>query len=185
MKNLVVFGLAFAVTSGVGFAGDLKSGPQAGDPLKPFYVTKCAGAEKDGVSEGDELCYRCKNSRKPQVVIFTRSTDPKVIDLVKKIDAAIAKNKDSKLTSFVNVLGDDKDELAASAKSLAKSTAAKQVPFVVPNEFENGPDNYGINPKAQITVILADGTAVKASHAVADAKELKADSILADLKKIL
>lgn len=185
VKNLFVLGLALAVTTGVSFAGEIKSGPQAGDRLGAFNVTKCAGAEKDGVPEGGNLCYRCRNSRKPQVVVFTRSTDPEVIELVKQIDAAITKNKDSKLTSFVNVLGADKDELSATAKSLAKTTKATNVPFVVPNEFENGPDNYGLNPKAAVTIILADGIGVKANHAVTDVKELKADTILADLKKIL
>lgn len=185
MKNLVVFGLAFAVTAGISVAGELKSGPQAGQGLGAFYVTKCAGAEKDRVDVGEELCYRCKNSRKPQVVVFTRSKDAKVIDLVKQIDAAIKKNKDAKLTSFVNVLGENKGELTKTAKELATTTKATEVPFVVPNEFENGPDNYGINPKAAVTIILADGTKVKANHAFADVKELKAEAVLADLKKIL
>ena len=87
MKNLFVLGLALTVTSAVSFAGEIKSGPQAGDSLGAFYVTKCAGAENDGVAEGKNLCYRCRNSRKPQVVVFTRSTDAKVVDLIKQIDA--------------------------------------------------------------------------------------------------
>ena len=39
-------------------AGALKSGPQVGDAVEPFQVVKCAGAEKDGVRVGQELCYR-------------------------------------------------------------------------------------------------------------------------------
>ncbi|MCH2210849.1 MAG: hypothetical protein MK110_06075 [Fuerstiella sp.] len=185
MRNLVMFGMAFAVTSAVSVGEDLKSGPQAGDRLGAFYVTKCAGAEKDGVREGKSLCYRCKNGSKPQVVIFTRSIDPQVVEFVKQLDKAINKNADAKLTGFVNVLADDRDDASDAARKLATTSEATQVPFVVPNEFENGPDNYGISPKAQVTVILADQVNVKANFAVSDVKELKTKEIIADIKKIL
>ena len=114
-----------------------------------------------------------------------RSTDKRIIELVQLIDKAIAKNKDSKLTAFVNVLGEDKDDLSDAAKKLAKTTKAANVPFVVPNEFENGPDNYGISPKAEVTIILASGLGVKANFAVSDVNDLKTAAVLADLKKIL
>jgi hypothetical protein len=39
-------------------AGALRSGPQVGDHVEPFQVVKCAGAENDGVSVGQSLCYR-------------------------------------------------------------------------------------------------------------------------------
>ena len=65
------------------------------------------------------------------------------------------------------------------------NTKAKNVPFVVPNESQNGPDNYGINPKAEVTVVMASDLGVKANHAVADADDLDVDAVMADLKKIL
>lgn len=185
MRNLFVLGMAAIVTSAVGVGEELKSGPQTGDQLGAFYVTKCAGAEDDGVAEGKNLCYRCKNGAKPQVVIFTRSIDPKLVDFVKQLDKAITKNSDSKLTGFVNVLGEDKDEATDAARKLAKTSKTSKVPFVVPNESENGPDNYGINPKAEVTIILASELGVKANYAVADVKDLKTKEIIADLKKIL
>ena len=107
------------------------------------------------------------------------------MEFVKQLDKAITKNADARLTGFVNVLGEDKDDASDNAKSLAKTSKTTKVPFVVPNEFENGPDNYGISPKAAVTVILASELGVKANYAVSDAKELKADAIIADLKKIL
>ena len=148
-------------------------------------MTKCAGAETDGVAEGKNLCYRCRNGAKPQVVIFTRSTDARVVELVQQIDKAIAAHKDSRLTAFVNVLGEEKEGLSDAAKKLAKSSKATNVPFVVPNEFENGPDDYGISPKAAVTVILASELGVKANFAVSDINDLKTAAVIADLKKIL
>lgn len=185
MRNLLISGLVVALMPTVGVSEELKSGPQEGDRLGAFYVTKCAGASDDGVEEGENLCYRCRNSSKPQVLVFTRSTDPKVIDFVQQLDKAITKNADSKLTGFVNVLGEDRDDATSDAKKLAKKSKAKQVPFVVPNESENGPDNYGINPKAKVTIILASELGVKANYTVSNLKELKTKKIINDLKKIL
>jgi hypothetical protein len=108
-----------------------------------------------------------------------------VAALIKKLDKAVNENSDKQLRVFVNLLGDDKEELSENAKKFAKRTKAKNVPFVVPNEFENGPDNYGINAKAAVTVILAGNGQVKANHAAASSKELDVDAVVADVKKIL
>ena len=166
-------------------AEDLKSGLQPGKPVGAFNVTKVAGAAEDGVDVGKNLCYRCRNGGRPQVMIFTRSTDgEKVVKLVQALDKAIAENSDKELRAFVNVLGADKGELQEEAKSIANSSKVKNVPFVVPNEFENGPDNYGLNEKAEVTIILANGGKVTASHAVGSAKDLNVDAVLADVKKL-
>lgn len=193
MKNLSVLSLSLAValmTAGSLFAEEaasdgLKSGPQCGDSLGAFYVTKVAGAEDDGVAEGKNLCYRCRNGARPQVIVFTRSTDAKVMKLVKRLDKAVADNESGQLRVFVNVLGEDKEDLSDTCKKLAADTQAKNVPFVVPNEFENGPDNYGINAKADVTVLLASDLGVKATHAFASTKDLKIAAVMKDLNKIL
>ena len=164
---------------------EIKSGPQKDDSIGAFYVTKLCGAEDDGIAEGKNLCYRCRNGNRPQVMVFTRSTDPKVVDLVKKLDAAVTKNEDASLRAFVSVMGEDKEDVTASAKKFAAKTGAKHIPFVIPNEFENGPENYGINSKAAVTVVLASDSDVKASHAFASADDLNVDAVLADLAMIV
>ena len=193
MKNLSVLSLglvallASVVTLNAEEAATkaLKSGPQKGDSIGAFYVTKLAGAEKDGVKEGKNLCYRCRNGRRPQVMVFTRSTDPKVAELVKKLDAAVSKHEDASLRAFVNVMGEDKEDVADSCKKFAAKSGAKNIPFVIPNEYENGPDNYGINAKAEVTVVLAANMGVKANHAFKSAKDLDVDAVLADVAKIV
>ncbi|MFK8114535.1 MAG: hypothetical protein AB8B91_20205 [Rubripirellula sp.] len=193
MKNLfvlslglvVAFAMSSVVTADEAAKKQVKSGPQSGDALGPFTVVKVAGAEDDGVEEGKKLCYRCRNGRKPQVIVFTRSTDPKVAELVQKLGMAMEENASSQLRVFVNLLGDDKEELSDDAKKFAASSKVKNVPFVVPNEFENGPDDYGINAKTAVTITLASDLSVKASHAFATAGDINVDSVLKDLTKIL
>lgn len=186
MKQLVSLALAAAVICpSFAMAEELKSGLEKGKGVGPFYVTKTAGAEDDGVAEGQNLCYRCKNGARPQVMVFTRSTDEKVVALVKKLDEQLKKNEEAQLRAFVSMLGDSKDAAADQVKKLATASNAKLVPFVVPNEFENGPEDYGINAKAEVTIILANESKVVANHAVASAKELDLDAVIGDVKKML
>ena len=166
-------------------AEEIKSGLKEGDAIGAFDVTKCAGAEKDKVAVGDNLCYRCKNGSRPQVMVFTRSNDEKVIALVKQLDEQIKKNDEAQLKAFVNYLGDSKDAASDAAKKLAATTKAVNIPFVVPNEYENGPEDYGINAKAAITIIMAHEGKVKANRAFAKASELDVAAVIGDLKKIL
>ncbi|NND98167.1 MAG: hypothetical protein HKN47_12640 [Pirellulaceae bacterium] len=193
MKNLSVLslGLVALMASAVTLNAEdkatkaVKSGPQKGDSIGAFYVTKLAGAQDDGVKEGKNLCYRCRNGRKPQVIVFTRSTDPKVAELVSKLDQAITENEDAKLTAFVNVMGEDKEDVTETATKFAAKSQAKNIPFVIPNEFENGPDNYGINAKAEVTIVMASDMGVKANHSFASAKDLDVDAVLKDINKIV
>lgn len=183
--KLKILAIAVAVMSLTSWsmAEEIKSGLKVGEDVGPFDVTKLAGAENDSVKVGQQLCYRCKNGSRPQVMVFTRSTDEKVLALVKKLDAQMAKNSDKQLRGFVNLLGENKDAAADSAKKLAANSKVSNVPFVVPNEYENGPADYGLNAKAEITVLVAKEGKVTANHAYAKAKDLDVDTIVKDIEK--
>lgn len=189
MKNLSVLSLSVAValaSAGSLLAEELKSGPQSGDAIGAFNVTKVAGASDDGVEIGKNLCYRCRNGARPQVIVFTRTSDnAKVQRLVRALDKAVANNEESKLAVFVNILGGDKDEASDACKKLATVSEAKNVPFVVPDEFENGPGNYGINAKADVTVVIATDSKVTDTLAFASAKDINVQSVLKGVKKIV
>ncbi len=183
--KLKVLALAIALMSFVSLAvaEDVKSGLKVGEGIGPFNVTKLVGAEKDGVNAGTNLCYRCRNGARPQVMVFTRSSDEKVVSFVKKLDAELAKNSDKQLRAFVNYLGESKDSAAEAAKKLCATANAENVPFVVPNEFENGPEDYGLNAKAEVTILVAKEGKVVANHAFAKGKDLDIDSIVKDIEK--
>ncbi len=187
MRNLTVAVVAVALFASASFvsADEVKSGLESGAPIGAFYVTKVDGAKDDGVNNGKNLCYRCKNGGRPQVMVFTRSSDEQVVKLVQKLDAAIDQNSSKQLRAFDNVLAEDKSPASKAAKKLASDSKAKDVPFVVPNEVENGPGNYGLSSKAAVTIILAEGGKVKANHAFASASDVAVDSVIADLSKIL
>jgi hypothetical protein len=180
-------GVALLAGMSLAYAAELKSGKQPGDAIGAFDVVKCAGTEDDGVDLGTKLCYRCKYGNRPMVMVFSRTSDAGVAGLVKKLDGAVEKNADDKLAAFVNLLGDDEAALEAHAKELGKQAASPLVPIVVPVEYENGPADYGINPDAEVTVILAVKGKVVANHAYGPGQlNTKAvDQIISDVPKLL
>ncbi|GIW99178.1 MAG: hypothetical protein KatS3mg111_2511 [Pirellulaceae bacterium] len=181
LRTVVVLGLCVLVGSAVAQEQKKQQGAAArvapklkkGDALGAFYVTKCAGAESDQVPVGENLCYRCKNGARPQVIVFTRSTDPIVIRLAKRLDAAVNQHEDQQLRAFISVLGESKEQAEAEAKKLAAQAGVEQIPFVVPNDVQQGPENYGLNPKAAITIVIGNENQVVATYAVANPADLK------------
>ncbi len=185
MKRFVGLALSAVLFASTAFAADFKSGPEAGKRLGAFDVVKCAGAEDDNVEVGKKLCYRCKNGSRPQVIVFTKSTGDEVKKLAKVLDTHVKKFEEEQLRAFVNVLGESKDAATAQAEKLAKATKTEMIPFVVPVEFENGPEDYGLNSKAEVTVVIANNSKIVSSFGFESAKKLDAEAITKAVKKML
>jgi len=81
---------------GSAHAAELKSGPQVGDLVGAFQVVKAAGAPNDGVSDGEQLCYRCKLGNRPAVMVFARKPDASLAKFIEQLDAVVAKNEEKK-----------------------------------------------------------------------------------------
>lgn len=178
---------AFALASAGVNAAELKSGPQPGDDVGAFQVEKVAGAVNDNVEVGQHLCYRCMLGSKPVVMIFARKADANLASLATQLDKKVADNSDKKLSSFVNLLGKDSDALKTTAKDFAAKNKLENIALVVPDDNENGPAEYQINPAADVTVLIYRNGKVAANHAVPAGKldKQEVDKILADTKKIL
>jgi hypothetical protein len=182
---LSVVVLCLAATSR---AEELRSGPQPGEMLGAYEVTKVAGAPDDGVPEGQQLCYRCKMGNRPVVMVFSRKPDRALARLVKRLDTVVDQNKaDHNMASFVSLIGDKPDQLAAASKKIVDDTKAKNVAFVVPKDQPNGPEAYKINPEVETTVLIYVKGKVRVNHAIpaGGLTDETADQIVADTAKIL
>jgi hypothetical protein len=120
-------------------------------------------------------------------MVFTRKSDAALASLVKKLDEAVAQHADKQLSTFVNLIGENREALEASAKEVAEKNKLEKVPVVVPVEFEDGPKNFGVNPKAEVTVMLYSKLKVKANHTFAPGEfnDKGVEAVLADIPKIL
>lgn len=85
--------------------------------------------------------------------------------LAKKLDELVIKHKDARLRAFVNLIGDDQEALETAAKEFAEKNKLENVPVVVPVEFKNGPENFGITEDAEVTVMLYKAIQVKSNFA--------------------
>jgi hypothetical protein len=188
MKAIVTLSLALVLgfASAV-VAAELKSGLQPGDLVPAFDVEKCGGAVNDGRSVGDNFCYRCMLGNKPVVMVFARKSDDNLASLAKALDKHVAANADQKLSSFINLIGENPAELKAEAKDFAAKNKLENVALVVPQDNKNGPEEFAINPEAEVTVTIYRQGKVAATHALAPGQltddEIK--SIIADTGKIL
>src|SRR5262249_38661371 len=121
----------------------------------------------------------------PVVMIFAREMSDRLTNLVKKIDAETARNKNARMGSFAVFLSQDAN-LRDALRALAKKEGIKTTILGV---FENraGPPAYKLTKEADVTVILYVKRKVVANHAFKKG-ELNAnaiDAIMADLPKIL
>jgi hypothetical protein len=116
-------------------------------------------------------------------MIFARKIDDKVTSLVKKIDAANAKNK--KMASFIVFLSDE-EGMAKKLKALAKKEKLKECVLTL-MENQAGPEGYNISKDADVTVVLYVNKTVKVNHAFKKGQltDKAITKIIADLKEIL
>ena len=143
----VVFGAAVAVA-------EVTSGPQVGETVGAFTVTKVTGNPDDGVADGRNLCYRCKMGGRPVVMVFARSADEKLAKLLKKIEEEVE-------------IGTDAESLKKATAEFATKHGIKRIAFVVPDDTKDGPPDLKIAPDAEVTVICYKGGKVEANHAFA------------------
>ncbi|NDC53130.1 MAG: hypothetical protein EBZ74_02285 [Planctomycetia bacterium] len=155
----VVFGMA-AVAS-----AEMTSGPQVGDKVGAFTVTKVAGNPDDGFPAGRSGCYRCKTGSKPVVMVFARSADEKLAKLLKKIEEEVEEHQAEKLTSFVNMIGADPESLKKATEDFATKHGITRIAFVVPEDAQDGPADFNIAKDADVTVVCYKEGTVKANHA--------------------
>jgi len=165
MRSMVA-AMAMALMAAVASA-EVTSGPQVGEKVGAFTVTKVAGNPDDGVEAGKTLCYRCKMGSRPVVMVFARSADEKLAKFLKELDEEIEEHQDKKLTAFVNMIGADAESLKKAAADFVAKHEIKRVAFVVPEDAKDGPENFKIAPEADLTVICYKEGEVQANHAFA------------------
>jgi hypothetical protein len=170
--------LAGALVVGGALAAEIQSGPQAGAKIGPFHPLNVTGE-----SAGEKVCLVCKNGPNPVAMIFARDVSPGLTNLVKKIDAATAKNKAAQMGSFV-VFTSDNPALEAKAKKLAETEKLQHTVLSIDNPA--GPKGLNLSPEADVIVVLYVQNTVKANHAFkGQLTDREIEKVVADLAKIL
>lgn len=177
----IAVGCLLAVAGAVFAAEELKSGLPVGEDVPAFQVRDITGPSK-----GKTLCYRCQYGARPVVTVFTRELTDNVKELVKKIDAKVADNKDKKMAAFVVVLTDDADKVEPKLEALAKDSKISSTPLTI-IEGAAGPPEYKLAKDAEVTVMMWVESEVKVNQAFAKGKldKKSVDSLVEQTKLIL
>ncbi|MFM8733948.1 MAG: hypothetical protein ACKOC8_01950 [Pirellulales bacterium] len=163
----LVMAMAVVFMTMVSASAEVTSGPQVGERVGAYTVTKVTGNPDDGVADGKTLCYRCKMGQRPVVMVFARSADDSLASFLKELEEEIEEHADTKLTAFVNMIGADEEGLKKAAADFVAKHGIKRVAFVIPEDAKNGPEDFKISPEADITVVCYKEGEVKANHAFA------------------
>jgi hypothetical protein len=180
-RILLAAAVSVALAVGSGLAQDaLKSGPQVGAKVPgPFHPVNCTGK-----FAGEKHCLYCENGTSPVAMIFARQVTPGVTQLIKRIDAATAKNRKARMGSFVVFLSDD-EKLPEQLKALAKREHIQNTVLSVDNPA--GPQQYNVSKNADVTVVLYEDHTVRSNFTFrrGQLNEQGIQRVMADLPKIL
>ncbi len=182
VRNVFAAAVA-AVLCGAVVAGELKSGPQAGDKVPgafhPYNVT--------GENAGKTACLYCAAGDSPTAVVFARTgDDPMTQKLLKALDAQAVKNAKADMYSFAVFQG-DKAKLEPQLKDAAKKAELKKLVLAIEDTEDPIPAKYNLNKDADVTVILYVDRVVKANFSFEKGKltDKDIDTIVKSVSKIV
>jgi hypothetical protein len=188
MKQAVLFGATLAVLWSYGprlAADPVKSGPQVGETVPgPFHPLNVLNAELPE-NNGKKACLYCQHGLHPVVMIFTRELNDAVTTLIRKLDPAVAANKDAKLGAVVVVLTADEGAAESKLATLAQTGGVRNVSLAI--ETYTGPAKYNLAEDAEVTVLLYNRRKVIANHAFRkdELTPQAVETILGELPRLL
>jgi hypothetical protein len=128
--------------------GPCVSGLAPGQRPGPYASLVSVGAQR-----GQSHCFICETEDRPAVIVFARSLDNSLGQLVRGLDKALVAHKAAELRAWVTFLAADQAALDPKILTWAKQQAVKGVPLSV-FEDADGPPSYKLSRDADVTVLL-------------------------------
>lgn len=173
--------LAALVVMTTGAAQDVDSGPKAGEKVAALKAFGLVGAV-----EGKEADFAAERKGEPTVYLFVQSENfgRPMARFIKVLDEKV-KTANEKAAVVAVWIGDkaafakNKDYLPRVQMSIKLENTA-----IAAHEGEkSGPNGWGINADAHVTVVVADGGTVAKSFAFVSVNETDVRPVLAAIKK--
>lgn len=177
----IVASLAVLACIGLVMAGEVKSGPQVGQSVGAFHPFNVFNAESTDLC-GKENCIVCQYGSKPVALVFARNTSKPVAELVKKLDASVAKAGQEKMGAAVIFLSSE-DNIKESVTNMHKEIGTKNVSLAV--DGPKGPEAYKVSKEADVTVILYKNKKVVANHSFDKFDDEGVEKAVGSLSKLM
>ncbi|VTS01277.1 hypothetical protein [Tuwongella immobilis] len=160
----------------------LASGPAVGEKLPgPFDSTQLTGPDA-----GSDVCLYCRFGESPMLALFVRSSSPEIVRLLREIDR-LNPPQAKEFGRFAVFLSDQTGELRYRRQITKIANQHDFTRIILTTMPAKGPNHYAIAADADLTILLASETTVRAKW-VFRREEITPEAIsalLADLPKRL
>ena len=177
MIRSLSFGVAVLLTTAA-VRADVESGPKAGESvgvLKVFAVT--------GPVENKEIDYAAERKDAPTVYLFVQAEhfSRPAFRFMKTLDGKLTAT--DKAAGVAVWLGDDTEKNKAFIERAKNSLAFEKTAVAVFDGPKSGPNGWGVNPDAHLTVVIASGGKVVKSLAFTTVNETDVAAVEEALRK--
>jgi hypothetical protein len=175
-RVLGVLLLAALAVAGVR-ADDVASGPSVGDKVAPVKVLAVTGDLKD-----KEVDFSDERKDKPTVYIFVHEWNRPVGRLLKSIDSEVRKAFEDFHVVAV-WLTDDVEKFKHDLPNVQNSLGFEATTLTISADGKAGPNNWGLNEMAHVTVVVAAKGKVVKSLGFVSTTEADARPVFEAIKK--
>jgi hypothetical protein len=165
---------------------DLHSGPNVGTILPgTFNALSVIHAERDE-GAGKKWDYVEQYGTDPAVLVFARTVNDPLVQLIKRLDAEVAKRTtDKRKLHALQVIMSDDEGLETTLKDIAERHNIKHVSLAI--DSQAGPTRWNLAREADPTIILYSRRKVEANHSFTkgELNEHAIAAIVADLPRIV
>ncbi len=158
---------------------DVESGPKAGEKIAELKVTNIVGD-----FEGKEVDFAKERKDAPTVYIFVNADkfDRPMARLLKALDGKIG-DVDEKAKVVIVWIGGEDDALKKRLPAIQMSLKFEKSSMSLYTADKTGPNGWGLNGDAHLTVVVANKAKVAKSFAYTTVNETDEKDVTAALKK--
>lgn len=178
MRTAVISSILLLLMSALASA-DVESGPAVGSKTPALKVLAATGDH-----EGKEVDYAADREDRPTIYLFVQADkfERPTARFMKVLDEAAPKV--AKKCEIVAIwLTDDADATKAYLPRAQMSLKFENTPLCVFTGKKSGPEDWGINPDADVTVVVVTNKTVKARFGYRSLNDTNVPEVEAALKK--
>jgi hypothetical protein len=171
--------LALLLIPARGTGIDVSSGPPVGERVAALKVFDATGAYKE-----KEVDYAAERKEKSTAYVFIAEWNRPVARFLKKLDGGI---KEASEESYLVAvwLTEDPEKMKEYLPRVQESIKLENTAMTVFPGNKNGPEGWGINDRAHVTVVIANKGKVAASLGYVSINETDVPKVQEVLKKSL
>ena len=178
--RLAAAALGLAVFAVPVLRADVESGPKSGEKVEPLKAYGLIGAV-----ENKEADFAAERKDAPTVYLFVQGEHfgRPTARFMKALDGEVAKADET--AAAVAVWLGDKDALEKNKEYLPRVQTSLKLErtAIAAHGEKSGPNGWGINPDAHLTVVVVNKGKVAKSFALTSVNETDVRPVLAELKK--